>query len=1050
MADQPPRRFRRLRRMVLAGFVLLLLAGAALWAFLPAIVERIVADHLVAMGAPAPRLNMREIGLDQAIVGDFGLGTAGEFAAREIVVSYRLADLLDGRVDGVTIRGATLRAVIGADGLSLGSLDPLLAGSGGATPDIPPIDIEDATLTLVTAFGDVAVAADGRIAARDGTIAAALTFDAAAPQGAAGGKLELRMAGDEIDADVVLSSARLSLPDLGHTSGSGRLNVRVVDGAPQRLDGHLDIAALAASDPLLAPLGDLSGSLDLVGGSGGWRLTGHAADARHSFAADLRLYATTAELEAPTTLALDLAARADAPLWRMARLPEPSAGSATLSLVSRFTPSKLLAFAGDGGMLPAFDGSIALALDGLALPGTVDALSAAGGLDMRAADGVLQVSAPAPLLVELTPAPERLAAAGLPAELVALLDRPLSVSLMLPDPIRLEPRDGGHDIAGGAELAVALGNGTRLLDIAATCQAFISGSGAISYELPTLDIALVLPEGTALPPGRVEMIGRAAGRAGSQGQEAEAEMMLLAEAPRATAAGLDARNLSMRLPLTLTYAEQHLAVRLDAPGTIAMERLSGPTPFTLDGPLRLPLAAGEAPALTVDLDAAGAPSATLDLAAGPLDLAGSLATEGGEIAGNAKLPKLHLSGDGSLAAWSARLSASGASLALPAYGVEATGVDLEIALPAGQGPQISVNAGIAHRGTPAYVIPLSASIRARQVRNGWAFSGSVKDAFGRISLALDGRHDLARGTGSATLKLAPIELVPNVRQPADLMPWLKGLAQDVSGTVALAGDISWTSEVVGSKLELLLRDLSATTTVATVERINGVIAIDGLAPPSTPPGQQVAVALIDAGLPLTDGLLSFRVAPGPSLEISGGRLHLAGGAVQVEPLVYDPAAASNQAVLVVEGVDLGELLALAGVDGLTGQGRLSGRVPVVVTADQVIISGGVLEAEAPGSLSYAPLTPPAALQGQGETVSLAMSALTNFQYQALRLTVDRQAGGEMTVAMHVRGNNPDFYDGYPVEFNLNVTGALDRVLRQSLAGYRIPAAIEERLQEFGR
>ncbi len=46
------------------------------------------------------------------------------------------------------------------------------------------------------------------------------------------------------------------------------------------------------------------------------------------------------------------------------------------------------------------------------------------------------------------------------------------------------------------------------------------------------------------------------------------------------------------------------------------------------------------------------------------------------------------------------------------------------------------------------------------------------------------------------------------------------------------------------------------------------------------------------------------------------------------------------------------------------------------------------------------------------------------------------------------GNNPGFYDGYPVEFNLNVSGALDRVLRQSLAGYRIPAAIEEQLQEF--
>ena len=63
---------------------------------------------------------------------------------------------------------------------------------------------------------------------------------------------------------------------------------------------------------------------------------------------------------------------------------------------------------------------------------------------------------------------------------------------------------------------------------------------------------------------------------------------------------------------------------------------------------------------------------------------------------------------------------------------------------------------------------------------------------------------------------------------------------------------------------------------------------------------------------------------------------------------------------------------------------------------------------------------------------------------------DRQAGGEMTVTMHVSGSNPDFYDGYPVEFNLNVSGALDRVLRDSLAGYRIPETIQERLNEFAQ
>jgi hypothetical protein len=534
------------------------------------------------------------------------------------------------------------------------------------------------------------------------------------------------------------------------------------------------------------------------------------------------------------------------------------------------------------------------------------------------------------------------------------------------------------------------------------------------------------------------------------GGQVAAPVTLAVAMPSVQLNGLRVTELKLDLPLTLGYGEGQMVARIVGKGSISAARLAGTAPLAVDGPVQLPFIPSAVPVLVMNLADPEAPRATIDVTTGPLRLAGSVAAERGPIAGELAMPRLILRADLDEAGWSGRLSASGGTFGVPAYAVEATGVDLAVDLPAGKAPRIALAGALTHRGEPAYVIPLTARIDAHEVRNGWAFTGTVKDAFGRISLAIDGRHDLDRGTGSATLNLAPIELIPGVRQPEDLAPWLAGFAGEVSGTVALAGDVSWTADAVASKLELLLRDLSATTDAAIINQVNGVIAIDGLAPFTTPPGQQVAVALIDAGLPLTDGLLTFRIAPGPVVEIAGGTLHLAGGTVEVEPLTFDPWAARNEAALLVSGVELGEMLALAGVDGLTGEGRMSGRIPVVIAADDVIITHGELEAEAPGHLSYAPLAPPAALQGQGESVSLALSALTNFQYQALRLTVDRQAGGEMTVAMHIRGNNPDFYDGYPVEFNLNVSGTLDRVLRQGLAGYRIPAAIEERLQEFAQ
>ena len=44
------------------------------------------------------------------------------------------------------------------------------------------------------------------------------------------------------------------------------------------------------------------------------------------------------------------------------------------------------------------------------------------------------------------------------------------------------------------------------------------------------------------------------------------------------------------------------------------------------------------------------------------------------------------------------------------------------------------------------------------------------------------------------------------------------------------------------------------------------------------------------------------------------------------------------------------------------------------------------------------------------------------------------------------GKNPDFYDGYPVEFNLSLAGKLDQILNDSLVGYRVPDLVRERLE----
>ena len=54
----------------------------------------------------------------------------------------------------------------------------------------------------------------------------------------------------------------------------------------------------------------------------------------------------------------------------------------------------------------------------------------------------------------------------------------------------------------------------------------------------------------------------------------------------------------------------------------------------------------------------------------------------------------------------------------------------------------------------------------------------------------------------------------------------------------------------------------------------------------------------------------------------------------------------------------------------------------------------------------------------------------------------------MDVGLHIKGANPDLYDGHPIEFNLNLEGELGTILKRSLAGYQIPEQIRERIQDF--
>ncbi|HET6469017.1 MAG TPA: YdbH domain-containing protein [Geminicoccaceae bacterium] len=317
-------------------------------------------------------------------------------------------------------------------------------------------------------------------------------------------------------------------------------------------------------------------------------------------------------------------------------------------------------------------------------------------------------------------------------------------------------------------------------------------------------------------------------------------------------------------------------------------------------------------------------------------------------------------------------------------------------------------------------------------------------------LRAEGHHELATGEGRLVLSGEPVRFAPEGLQPAALVPQLEGVVEAVSGEVGITGEIAWGPRP-RERVQLLMRDLSFTTPASRIERLSGAVSFTGLFPPRTPEGQQLAVALVDVGLPLANGLASLALRPDGRLHLDELAFELAGGRLSAGPLDVPLGAGAVELVLTAQGLELGRLLELVELEGLTGTGTIDGRLPVeVVLGEGVAVRGGRLESRGPGVIRYAPATPPAGLAAGGASVDLMLQALRDFRYDSLSMTLDGRTEGEMLAGLKVAGRNPELYGGYPVEFNLNLEGQLASIVRRGIDAYQIPESIARRLGEFFR
>jgi hypothetical protein len=334
------------------------------------------------------------------------------------------------------------------------------------------------------------------------------------------------------------------------------------------------------------------------------------------------------------------------------------------------------------------------------------------------------------------------------------------------------------------------------------------------------------------------------------------------------------------------------------------------------------------------------------------------------------------------------------------------------------------------------LVPLTLSGSVKTTDQGLVFTANGAGGGIAALLHADGRYDLAKAAGAGTFALAPLAFDPKGLQPAALSPSLAGQLSEARGRVAAEGRFSWDAKGLLSQGSLTLDKLAGQLALGRVEGLDGRIAFASLWPLATAVPQTVHVALLDLGLPLTDGQIRLSVERSGDLRIHEARWSWLGGTVGLAEGLLSPYRDTQSLTFAVASVDLSQLLTLADVKGLSGTGKLSGRIPVTLEkGGHQPVHDGQLSADAPGgTIVYK--TGGLRSGNPTEPSAILYTALDDFRYDSLVTEISGDLAGTLSLRVHLKGRNPNLYDGRRIELNVSTEGAFVDMLRNGLYGYR--------------
>ena len=316
-----------------------------------------------------------------------------------------------------------------------------------------------------------------------------------------------------------------------------------------------------------------------------------------------------------------------------------------------------------------------------------------------------------------------------------------------------------------------------------------------------------------------------------------------------------------------------------------------------------------------------------------------------------------------------------------------------------------------------------------------------------------GVHNVATARGSSIFNFDNIEFAPGGLQPDHLAPVLKGVIGVTTGGASGSANFSWTSAGVTSAADIVFADLTfegPTLVVSKTIGVNGNIQFANLWPVSTAGVQTITVSGVDLdALQLAEGEISFELPGDETLRVERAVFPWFGGELGVYDATASIAGGEAIAPLRASNIDLAQVFEYADIDGLSGDGVISGVLPLVVEGGKARIENGVMNADGPGAIRYQGQAGEKAAEA-GEQAQIAFDILRDLRYNSLSVIVNGPLDGRLEFQLKFEGTGEvsvrNAQGRVPVLYNITLDAALLELLNQANLSRSIELQIERGLR----